>query len=370
MTLIYFAGLFGVINKEKIFIRRLIIGVLYSIIYIVYGFYFKSLYEEAVVLALSPWIFMGLQDMRDRGRYRVFLISAILVLMSKVQMIFLVPLLVAAIFYIGDKSAGYRKKSVISAFILLTAIASYANEIDPNAALRVANYYNRFYNGIGWSLQQVSSWPVNSYQGRQQYFEENRQFLQQATNTYEYYNPDQNILGTAYWPTGKYLMDHYAAEHPNYLKTIFDRGNFSNFLVFMARRPGLIPAYLKNIYLVSLNSDYNIRYVRTDGQYKSGSLHFARQIVQLFLQWAGYIWFIACLTILFIRPQSIKTIVTLYFFLGAPLFIVLGDGFYEFEKHMMAYLVLAPLPAFLLFYDGKTNKQSNNDVESSMPASA
>jgi hypothetical protein len=340
LSAIFFSGLFLlVLNQKKIGTSVLIILVL-SLEYLVFGFYFKSLYEEVMVLALLPWLLYGIEKIRDKKCYGVFVTAGFFIILAKVQMAFICPVLIAIIYDSDKKFLSDKNKRIMAELLLLAVMIDYHSS---GAALDV-NRYDRYYNGIGWSLQNVAAWPAQTIGERARYFYGHQRTLQALSQGYETTTTARR-MGTSYYPTEVHLLanNKLTQQQRDAEQKIIDMGGFKNIGGLFSAHFNLIPQVLGNVYLVTLRSNYSLEYVRGIRRIDSPCLQYIVHFFNWLLARCGYLYATTGALLLIIRQCKVSTLMALYFFLGAPLFVFFGDGYFEFEKHLQPYLMLLPL---------------------------
>lgn len=309
-----------------------------------YGFYFRSLFEEAAVLALAPWLAASIVHMHRTGRSAPFLLSASAIILAKAQMVFVLPLLLLML-HSGMQGSARRRRwivVVLGGSTLIAVAAGYASYLAQTGGMTPINEYNRMYNGIGWALQSSADWPASNFNERLTYFYDHKTAIQQATRADEPL-PGRSLLGTTYWPTGAEISARAWA--PNATATdrsrvaeVFSQGKFGPYFQYVDSHPSIVPDLVGNTYLTALTSDYSMGYVRNPQTKNTLMARTLSAIGSVSLQWV-----LLTVTALALRRRSwAAVLIAVYYLLGAPLFVVLGDGYFEFEKHMAPYLMLAP----------------------------
>jgi len=356
LSTIYWIGtLFSVFRKQKKVLLTELVAL--AVFYFLYGYYLKSLYQEAAVLTLIPWLACFWKNMEcPSGRYG-FLATSALVIFSKIQMIFVLPIFLMVIF----SSTPFTKKNfafLSLSVVLLTGMAGYGLYKEHKTAGKVANAYNRLFNGIGWSVQEAKDWDATNYIDRHLYFEKNKQELQLLSTEYE---PVKKLIlmGTPYAPYGYELLSSPADDHDNALhQELSEALEFANFIRQFHKIPNLLPTYLANIYSITAISDYSLEYIRNKNQ---------SRITSWLDGLSGFIYknngFVYLLTAVFCAAMAKKRgqhLVIIYLFLGAPIFVVVGDGYFEFEKHMMPYFFISF--ALLITYFELNSRKPNDPV--------
>ena len=243
---------------------RPILLVLFGFVYFVYAFYFKSLYEEAVVLALSPWLLWGIADTSKTGRHWPSILLAAVILASKPQMIFVLPVLVAGI--VQTRPGWNRQTGVVllCAALIASIGALWSASQKSN---RAANSYDRFYNGIGWTLQASSTWPASNFNERQSYFYSHADELQKSTDFLEPV-AGVSLLGTSYRPTGTRVSEQASSSSGTeaarkLFGEVMGKGSLKNYVQFFQNHLSILLPYLHNIYATTLVSDYSLGYIVT-----------------------------------------------------------------------------------------------------------
>lgn len=326
----------------------------------IYSVYFKSLYEEALVLALCPLFTAGIISYRTKGKLTLYVVSATAILLCKAQMLYFLPLTVLILLYPTTTGTAPRWLPRIAAAAFLVAICmSYQVHLSSTGGMSAVNNFNRTYNGIGWALQSSASWPASTFEERLAYFEKNRSLLQHGTMKYE---PDaaMPLLGESYWPTGARISSERwtsgtTPARAQQIKEAFDRGRPSRYLHDVATHAAIAKSLLGNTIKMAWRSDFSLKHLRPDINRRSISATLAVLAKPAFQ--------LACITLLALfalRPNKASLFVTLYFCIGAPLFVVLGDGYYEFEKHLAPFIMLLPaIVAIQLFSDQRKGDASH-----------
>jgi hypothetical protein len=135
---------------------------------VLYSFYFKSFYEESIVLALRPWLLSGIARAYDGRGWGVFVVLSVATLAAKLAMIFVLPVLAFVVMDAGAKHATPRP--TIAAIVTVLIMAASVPFVFVSDDRQVQNAYNRFFNGLGWSAQGVAGWPGRNFTDRYRYF--------------------------------------------------------------------------------------------------------------------------------------------------------------------------------------------------------
>lgn len=303
-----------------------------------WSFYFRSLYEEAAVLALVPMFAWGILKLYE-GRVFPFFLISMLLLVAKAQMIFLLPLL--GLMLATSPAVRYSKAALVTGLLTVLA-AAYGGYSARSSGMAPVNDYNRLYNGVGWSLQGVNGWPAHEFNARMHYFAANKAKLQQKTVSDE---PTHRhlLLGTSYWPTGAELSTwawQNAADSSRRIDVneVFGKGRLPYYASYLLAHPKAAIAIAWRAPVTALTADYSLAYIRHGSSQSS--------FLSSFIADAAFIYPAVALTCIVVALGLFGTKATFtggaYFILGAPLFVVVGDGYFEFEKHLAPYLMLIP----------------------------
>jgi hypothetical protein len=210
-----------------------------------------------------------------------------------------------------------------------------------------ANAYNRLFNGIGWTLQEVQSWPVNSFTQRLDYFYSHQKTLQAPLQNTELYS-GQALWGTSYWPTGLALLTSGNDPQWQQIKALLTPITFAKYFY---HHPQWIVQYLTSTAAVFVSSDYSLRYLKIKSNHSQSN---ASQI-QSALLLLNDVLLASCAILyclLMIRVALSRTrfgrLVAIATLLFSPLAIVLGDGYFEYEKHMMSFFMCMPILLLLI----------------------
>lgn len=314
-----------------------------------YGFYFKSFYQEATTLALLPWFFGGLLALRQ-GRPGLFVVATCLLLSSKVENVFIVPVALAVLWL----HAYPRKGLWVAASLLGIAVtAGLSFQVQDGANYRTPNDYNRYYSGIGWPSMGVAEAPPRSFDAMRSYLY--AQMPKSLGKPESLPARDADLMGTTYWMTGYELSVIAAAGTPAdkaRFREIVQRGRFAQVLAHFASHPAALPGYLWSPLVVATRFDYDLSYIRTDASRPADAWSWFRAVDEIVLARLGYVLLGACAAALLMaaRRRSLPAaLLAGYFFVGAPIFCVLGDGYYEIEKHLSSLWFFAPVILYLCF---------------------
>jgi hypothetical protein len=431
LSLLFLLGIF-LLAKQGDQKHKYLIILLLLLMFSCYGFYIKSFYEEAAILAFLPWLCFGYYKVANKRKYFVFTISSAAIIYSKQQMIFAAPMFMLLLFF---GAAGERKNlRFASSLFMLLLVSAFTISLHPDN--EEPNQYNRYFNGIGWALLNSYNWPADDFNERHAYFYENQGVLQSGLPDLPY----RNFLGTSFWPTGADLRkkskslteeelllisafiislyadnkepnqnnryfnrvggtlfnsygwptDSFVERHEylyqnqgtlqsslpnlpyrNFLGTPFwpigadlrkkskslteeDRaylreeyskmiglGSYTSYLHLFLKNPSIVLKLIKNTYLITVKSNYSILYLRLPIPINSRVIRIIQSVQPLVCRYLGFV-FVGTILLLYIIGPSWPSFVAVSWMALTPLVTVAGDGFYEFEKHMVSYMMLIP----------------------------
>ncbi len=319
--------------------------------YFLYSFQLKTLLEEAAILALAPWLALGMYRLWSSGRWGLFFVSSALLLMTKAQMLFLLPLLLGFLLFCVSNNA-LKAKFAIGMGGALSIVSLLFVMLIAGRGMQPVNQYNRFYNGVGWAAQDVELWPAVDFTARRDYFDANREELQFRSRQLE--DSQIYLMGTSYWPDGNQLSaQHWSSNSDERVQSAFHQAfevsSLHKLTAMFYSKPWLAVKYLKSTFSVAASSDYSLTYIFPRSLHANlpfiGDLLTTREI----LAKSCWLWMLGLAILAWaIKSRAINSLaLILYYFIGAPLFVVLGDGFYEFEKHMSPYFMLFGVIAVL-----------------------
>jgi hypothetical protein len=326
---IFWAGVLAdaILLKGRRIIALTVVGITS---YLLFAEMLASFYEEAFFAALIPWT--ALIRFGNRRAMALALAIALLALVSKTQAVFFVPILV--LLFAASASRVNRWSWLLVAAVLLGGIAIDAAKTRYHSHI---NAYNRIYAGLGWAALGVADWPANEFIGRRVFFYANLSDDGFGRST-KCAIAGRPLLGTTYFPTAADVIDGKVAGSA-VLKTAVHELGFGDF-VHCARDIGSPLATVGQVYAVFLQSDYNLAYLRTAPP--SGASQTVMSLRNALLRWAGPLFVVIAIGAAALFRRRLFALAAIYLVLGAPAFVFLGDGFYEFEKHMLLnFMMLA-----------------------------
>ena len=338
-------GCFLAVFTDK---KNLLTILVLSAIAILYSAFFLSFYEEAIVIVAMPWLIAGLSFIQEKRTSIYFLFAACCILFAKVQMVILLP------FFLYILMINFRKKRIctyvlVAGFLFLSF--SSAATFFAKSGNSIPNSYNRLYNGIGWSVLNVSAWGKGTFNERHHHYYANRTALLSNAQSNLLPTKLSTYLGTSYWPTGNEIFSNEVnlvetkeqiskTLKPNfYLKTLFTNNVFFDLI--------------RSVYEITLKSNYSISYLLQNDEKKRKS----NQLKNHLQKYLGLSFFAIALYGL-LRESLAGKVAGLTIVL-MPLLVVGGDGFYEFEKHMVPFFMVLPI-VFMPFYISHKVKRENS----------
>ncbi len=282
-----------------------------------------SLYEEALFVALLPWLTLAFIHYHSASPWALWLAS-----LTKLQF---APWLLLL----------WRRRlwgHALMGLILVSAAASYVLRFSGGVD---ANPYNRWFNGIGYSLNHVSQWPERDFEARR------AQAAQRcvrtpgnvpSANTSMAIDP---LWCSSYWPTGVALP---VAEQTHLRATLPD-----HFRQALQAKPSIFFTVVQESVITAFRADYRQRYLRsqhwpqwldhsTAGRAPWGALALALVVA-------------ACIRSVLVRDWSGVWLLSLSILY--PAYVVFGDGYYEFEKHLFPWLLWLALTSLSVAAQGR-----------------
>ena len=331
-TALYFVFLSGCLFALYINRANLVPIFLCSIIAVLFSSFFLSFYEEIAVLIAVPWLIGGYSIFAKKGGMTCFVFSACCILFAKVQMAILLPLLLYLVF---DARKNKTTKPKVLLFGAAVLIASSAAAFNAKAGNKTPNSYNRLYNGIGWSLLGVTSWDKATFSERHHFFYTDRPTLESGTRVTNLPPELLPLLGTSFWPTGSDIFSN--KQDFGVDKSQLEASLKPSFYLKLLFADGIFPKFLTSVYSLTFQSQYSVSYLLSEGE-RERRFSITKTMI---LGWAGLAFF--TLTILGLLRKEPIAYLAAVLSLSMPLVVVLGDGFYEFEKHMVPFFMALPI---------------------------
>ena len=240
-----------------------------------------SHYQEAVLLPLLPWCLLALHHLWHGARLVNFAVVGVLVLAVKAQMAFMLPFLLGVL-CLAWRRGDFKLLPVLACGLMFTVVAAGLVFIQRHHGQE--NSYNRFFNGLGWTVQGVAHWPARTFNDRQAYFDAHRQTLQVPSDGLEPIS-GQRWMGTSYWPDGMQL------ERMPVWNIVASTLSTRQWSLRMMGSPPLVWAWVTSAWEVALTSSYALDYLRPP----EVSTALLQPVRQALLAHAGWLWLVAVL---------------------------------------------------------------------------
>lgn len=287
--------------------------------------YFNSFYEEAAVFALMPWWTYQTQrsfQNPSAANLRWFYVSTAAMLLSKTQM---TPvLLVAGALHL------WRLKAITwqMGLIALLAAMSAAKGVHQHEQF---NAFNRVQNGLAYSVSGVSHWASRDHEARQ--LEAKQRVSWQSGRELGLPDDLRASWGGGFWPDGVAASDAARAEASH-------TGKVGTYLSILWMHPSALGMLIKESYLTAAQADFTMAYIyMRHGQLEPAPASSGWQALMAHLGWLYWLAAGTCALAFWQRNLCVGALTAVI--LISPLFVVLGDGYYEFEKHLLPYLSLS-----------------------------
>lgn len=339
LSAIYFIGTWNLF-KLKYLNWKLQLSLIFLPVF--FSFFLKSLYEESILLALIPIFILSTFSYLKQGNIFLFSIVSSLILLTKFQLIALLP----ALLFFAIKNRPRKNLSIIKiGFVVLVLLTScyYSVSTKQSSGDNLANSYNRFFNGIGWSMQEVRHWPADEFSERLAYFNENRHHIQEITYSNELIE-NESLWGTSYWPTGLELL---TSGNDSRWQAIERYLSPEAYVSYLLSQPNAFLKYLTNSVSIFISSDYSLTYLK-DSKDDLSSLERIIYSINLFFMQLIIVLYIMLLAIILFSRSGIGRMIGISLLLISPFIVASGDGFFEYEKHLMPYFITLPLLLVLI----------------------
>lgn len=356
LCLMYFIGTFLATN----YLRSrsdVIVGILFIIVFAIYGFITKSFYEESLLLILAPWLYWAIRVFHQSNKVFPVLVVGFLVVATKQQSMALIPAILAVMFF----KSRWNRKTAVQVFAVLTALTIAALTLNIRIGVfryTDANRYDRLMNGVGAAMGNIAFQHGSHSDEWRGAMTDNRGFANPSVtgrDSCQAIPPDvRQYLGSANWPLGIDLQRNNAIEY----EKIIHAGRWSSFFKVLGTCPVPSTKLLVNMTVGAVRTDYRMDYIRTQRSdhillrpfiwIRDACLHF----------WGWGMAFLALLTLARLRSWKHR-LAGLSCFLMLPFGVIAGDGFYEFEKHTIVFIGFFPL-IYLLFQTSVSKPKSRD----------
>lgn len=276
--------------------------------------YFNSPYEESLFIALCPMLsFFFIKEGVSSG----FATRIIALAMASTKVQFAPALL------FGIKNFKLRNNIVyllVSMLVIGAAVMKASQSKEPNS-------YNRYFNGLSYSMSEVSTWPANDFIARQSIAGKMTDskgiiFPAESSRIRQYW-------GSSFWPTG----DKLDAIESKYVSDNVGRWFWETALA----NPKYYYRILTEPIFTMVKADYRMSYV-----FSSDMNNRWLDIHALVMQNFSVIFLLSSISslVISIRNKNPGHVLFVLFSLMYPLLVVYGDGYHEFEKHVFPVLFL------------------------------
>lgn len=299
-------------------IAQAVIVVAAAVHFIVFSPLLASFYEEAFLFAFAPWL--ALLSVRDWVGAVISAGIVGLTLLTKSQAIFFAPILLIFLWPVWGQGRGLRFAGLTVLTVLLCAYAFLSAHGTPNG-------YNRIYNGLGWAALQAADWPARDFTDRRAYFQAQPDTAWEAEIRQACAPPGVALMGTSYWPTGSDVMRAPEGTQTQ-MKAHIEGLGFGDYLDCLIEigQPGRVLGQVAEIFLLS---DYALAYILpVDGPAVNAAS-------AALLGYGGVLFVVLSGAIVLFSRHPRVTLAVFYLVAGTPYFIFIGDGFFEFEKHVI-----------------------------------
>lgn len=286
---------------------------------------FGSYYEEAAVIAGMPlWTALALGAQRGRGRAALLaLATAALVYAKPAALLYVAPAL--ALIWGAPALRGGRFRMALTVLLIAVCLAGLTRN-----AFRYGDFngFNRLHNGLAYTLAEVSDWDARHFVDR----------LEEAAARVDPAEAERLGLasevverwGQSYWP------GLHGVDWPTRMR-LAEYGSLPAYLGVIARAPDTLPRLIVEPCLTALRADYRLDYLRRQPMEGwLGALH------------ARLGWLFAALG-LGLAAAAVtgrwRAAVLLLPPVAAPVLVALADGYYEYEKHLVPYLMTGAIAA-------------------------
>jgi hypothetical protein len=372
--LVYFVGVYLASNrlKER---KDLATAACFFALFFVLGFMLRSFYEESLILMLSPWLFFGLTQLKERGRIAVFFAAAVLMILSKEQMAVFAPMfLVLMVLYLPKTRRNFLRTAAVGV-VFAGGVAVMAHESSV-FQLSTSNSYDRTFNGLGFAMGGVASWPTNSNYPTIEYPLEHPSAIPR-NSCGAIPSRAQTYLGTTYYPTGVNLYDTAygphgtAAERATYTGLLHD-SSLKSYATYLVRCPSLVPKLAYNAVAEALKVQYDVFYIRRIPKDLSFPFSAFNWVHNQVLRYLGWIVAVLLLALLALARGLWRRVLLVVSYLAVIISVVVGDGFLEYEKHLLTTLMLLPLVWFFAREEWSQRRQHRQErrASSTTPGSA
>ena len=288
--------------------------------------YFNSPYEESLFIALCPMLsFFFLRE----GVSSAFATRLISLAMASTT-VHSSPTLLFGIKNL--KSKHFIVYLLMSLLVVSVVVMKLSKSKEPNS-------YNRYFNGLSYSMSRVSTWTVNDFMARQSIagtMTTSRGVVLPADSL-----RIRNYWGSSFWPTG-YKLDTADG-------TYVSRNAGKWYWETVLANPHSYYRLLTEPLFTMVKADYRMNYVFISDM-NNGWLDIHARVMRIF----GLLVLLSSIGVLVvaIRHRHPWHVIVACVPLMYPLLVVYGDGYYEFERHVFPVLFFEVVFSIALLFMG------------------
>jgi hypothetical protein len=275
--------------------------------------YFNSPYEESLFIALTPLMaYLLVTGMRPLGGARA---TALTLSVVKVQF--------APAVLLGISRGSTRSNIVYAMLALIVVVATFMKASVFNAP----NAYHRYFNGLAYSTSGVSSWPAHDFIAR-------RAAADTLVDDRGIVFPADSLAIREHWGSSYWANDDRRDSSDRNMMAQRAAGWYRETLRV---NPALLGDVIVQPVLTAITADYRLEYIfRSDID--------ARWLVAFAATMKHFGWLILAASVASIvvaaRRRNTRVLLVAIATLLYPILAVFGDGYYEFEKHLLPVLYL------------------------------
>jgi hypothetical protein len=273
--------------------------------------YFNSPFEDSLLIALIPLLAFFAFEKNTLG-YLGSQWAGLLVTASKVQFL--------PFFLIGLRRTTWRR----NAAVILIGVLCVGALMFKSSKFAVPNGYNRYFNGLAYSMASVSSWDAVDFKARAKVAPTvvRADQVQLPAGTAQYW-------GTSFWPEGNALPEAQLDDMSRHFRSWYWSTIFAN--------PQYAYRVVTEPLLTALKADYRIEYL-----FQSSLPPALLAPYSLLTRHLGPVSLLAtlCSLALALYTRQLRFVLYNLFLLGYPILAVYGDGYYELEKHLFPVTLL------------------------------
>lgn len=300
---------------------------------------FHSVLEEAAFVALLPWWTYLLRHVWRHGQGLTAFVGVSLgVLLAKPQTAIFLPLVMGILW----RARGWAVMWPALGLVVSVSLLAYRSQTQHAPY----NGFNRL-SGVAASLAGVSTWPERHFEARRDaagqrvHPEDARQLgLPEALRP---------AWGQSFWP-------YCAPQAQAGCEIGSEEGQTGRFLRRLLSHPATLWASMRESWWTAANADYSLRYIAMQG--RRLTLPGEATLLHGLMAGSGMLWWgLLALTLWSGLKGMVLPLALGLTLVCTPTLVVLGDGYYEFERHLLPYLSLLPGMTALLLPSARARQQ-------------